>query len=77
MLEKEIHRLIKISYKKLKASVYYDKTQLPLRDQIVLFEDENFENKLSELTKAIMSDSIKWMKSITNSIKVYALPEKV
>ena len=29
---------VKIAYKKLKASVYFDKTQLPLRDQLVTYE---------------------------------------
>lgn len=30
--------LLKKAYKKLKSSVYYDKTQLILRDELVKFE---------------------------------------
>lgn len=36
---KNIDRL-RIAYKKLKATAFFDKTQLPLRDQIVLYEDQ-------------------------------------
>ena len=34
----ELKEYVKIAYKKLKASVYFDKTQLPLRDKITTFE---------------------------------------
>lgn len=37
---------LRIAYKKLKGTVFFDKTQLPLRDQLVLYE-ENIEEKLS------------------------------
>ena len=30
--------LVRIAYKKLKANLYFDKTQLPRRDRLVLFE---------------------------------------
>lgn len=46
--------LLKISYKKLKSSVFYDKTQLPLRDKIVLFEaQDEFDDILKELAVEI------------------------
>lgn len=34
---------VRIAYKKLKANVFFDKTQLPLCDKITIFEDENIE----------------------------------
>lgn len=37
---------IKIAYKKFKANVYFDKTQLPLRDRIVKFEEKDIDAKL-------------------------------
>ena len=46
---------VKIAYKKFKANLYFDKTQLPLRDRVVLFEQENIEEKLGELCRALMS----------------------
>ncbi len=46
--------LVRIAYKKFKANLYFDKTQLPLRDRLVLFENEGIEEKLDELYKALM-----------------------
>lgn len=34
----ELADRVKIAHKKLKASIYFDKTQLPLRDQLVTYE---------------------------------------
>ena len=48
------HELVRIAYKKFKANLYFDKTQLPLRDRLVLFENEGIEEKLDELYKALM-----------------------
>jgi hypothetical protein len=31
---------LRIAYKKLKSSVFFDKTTLPLRDQLVLYEGQ-------------------------------------
>lgn len=45
---------IKIAYKKFKANLYFDKTQLPLRDRVVLFEQEGIQDKLDELHAALM-----------------------
>lgn len=47
---------IKIAYKKFKANLYFDKTQLPLRDRVVLFEKEGIQDKLNELHAALMCD---------------------
>jgi hypothetical protein len=44
---------IRIAFRKLKASVYFDKTTLPLRDKVVEFESRvEFEAKLEELAEA-------------------------
>ncbi len=45
---------VRIAYKKLKAAIYFDKTQLPLRDRIVLFEQQGIEEKLAELSTTLM-----------------------
>lgn len=50
---------VKIAYKKFKASLYFDKTQLPLRDRVVLFEQDGIEEKLWELCGALM-DGTNW-----------------
>ena len=43
-------KLFKIAYKKLKSSLYYDKTQTILRDKLVYFEAEqkNIDNYWQE-----------------------------
>ena len=45
---------IKIAYKKFKANVYFDKTQLPLRDRIVKFEEKDIDAKLKALHDALV-----------------------
>lgn len=70
---------IKIAYKKLKSSIYFDKTQLPLRNQIVEFENscKNLENTLESLWKSF-SDKNKWRRlecSILKSISYRAYPK--
>ena len=51
-------KLLKISYKKLKSSLYYDKTQTILRDKLVSFEAEqkNIDNYLGGLTDTFLDD---------------------
>ena len=49
------HELVRIAYKKFKANLYFDKTQLPLRDRLVLFEHEGIEDKLNELYEALIN----------------------
>ena len=57
----ELKEYIKIAYKKLKASVYFDKTQLPLRDKITTFESRSkIENKLEKIVKAVYGTSAEW-----------------
>ena len=47
--------LIRKAYKKLKCSVYFDKTQLILRQQIVDFESSDIEKKLDKIYEALES----------------------
>lgn len=73
--------LIRIAYKKLKSSVYYDKTSTPLREAIVLFEtSSDYESKLSELQNILSADHETWEafcdKQI-NQIGYYMLPKKI
>ena len=41
--------LLQISYKKLKATVYFDKTQLVLRNKIVEYEEMSVKRYLSKM----------------------------
>ena len=74
---------IKKAYRKLKSSVYFDKTQMPLRDQIVSYEclidgrQGEIDNKLEVLFEAL-NDSSEWnvvQSRILNSINVLIFPK--
>ena len=76
--------LLKVAYKKLKSYVFFDKTQLPLRDKIVAFEKEDFEEKLIDLADTI--DSGRWalegglgntVNDVINNIGCYITPKKL
>lgn len=70
---------VRIAYKKFKASLYFDKTQLPLRDRMVLFEREGIEEKLHELCGALM-DGTSWEKyeqRILDQIGVLLYPKNL
>lgn len=69
------------AYKKLKSSVYFDKTQLILRNAVVEFESEqeNIDNYLLKMYDKII-DSEKFNKlkdEIINSISVVSFPKKL
>ena len=51
-------KLFKIAYKKLKSSLYYDKTQTILRDKLVNFESicTNIDRYLEELSDKFLSE---------------------
>ena len=51
---------VELAYKKLKGSVYFDKTQLPLVDQIVEFEADDVERQLHALSKMLDGPSDSW-----------------
>ncbi|MFL0198111.1 reverse transcriptase domain-containing protein [Clostridium sp. WILCCON 0269] len=74
---------IKRAYKKLKASVYYDKTQAVLRNDIVTYESsgiKKIESDFSELSKMLHSDSDVWNEyeqKLLSSINTLTLPKKL
>ncbi len=69
---------LRIAYKKLKSSVFFDKTTLPLRNQLVLFESQ-IERKLTELESALFRGN-GWEeteKRILESIDTLIYPKKL
>lgn len=70
---------IKAAYKKLKANLYFDKTQLPLRDRVVLFEQEDIDDKLAELKQALIDgkDWEQYEQQILEQIGVLLYPKKL
>lgn len=74
-------KLFKIAYKKLKSSLYYDKTQTILRDKLVSFETdcENIDNYLEELTKIFLDEKARndLFEDILSSISYYAFPKNL
>jgi hypothetical protein len=77
----ELEEQIRIAYKKLKASVYFDKTLLPLRDRIVAFEGPDASTKLSDLYANLKSEDCKkweiYKANILNKIDVLVFPKKL
>lgn len=69
------------AYKKLKSSVYFDKTQLVLRNAIVEFEynHSKIDNYLKELFEQLKSKEKfeKLSKKILDSISVLSFPKKM
>jgi len=69
------------AYKKLKSSIYFDKTQLPLRNMIVEFEAEVEDmDKVLEGLWEKFQDSEKWLElenEILESIKYRAYPKRL
>lgn len=69
--------LVQAAFKKLKSSVFFDKTQLVLRDKIVKYESEgNIEDKLSKLAQRIDSGETEF-EDLICSINVLAFPKTV
>lgn len=75
--------LMQKAYKKLKSSIYYDKTNLPLRDQIVSFEydyGKDLNQYLDELYSAFQEGGEEWTElsqNIISSINCILLPKKL
>lgn len=70
---------IKDAYRKLKGSVYYDKTLAYIRTRIVRFEDSQTEVKLKRVVSALKSET-KWKtleENIVNSIEILTLPKAI
>ena len=74
-------KLFKIAYKKLKSSLYYDKTQTILRDKLVSFEAENknIDAYLEKLTDTFLDEETRkeMFEEILSSISYYVFPKKV
>ena len=72
---------LKIAYKKLKSSLYYDKTLMILRDKLVDFENKqrNIDKYLEELTEQFLSEEKRerLFEEILSSISYYAFPKKI
>lgn len=72
-------RLFKIAYKKLKSSLYYDKTQSILRNTLVKFEDEvtNLDKYLEDFAEKFLDIETReeLVDSILSSISSYAFPK--
>ena len=73
--ESKCNELIRQAFKKLKASTFFDKTQLILRDKLIAYETSpDFEKNLSNLaTKVMFYD---W-DEIVDSINVLSFPKKI
>ncbi|MCM1191655.1 MAG: hypothetical protein NC123_01760 [Butyrivibrio sp.] len=75
----DLQELIKKAYKKLKCSVYFDKTQLLLRQQIVEFEKGDIEAKLQDICRDL-EDSGRWeqrQKEILDSVSFRVFPKSI
>lgn len=74
-------KLFKIAYKKLKSSLYYDKTQTILRDKLVNFESicTNVDRYLEELSEIFLSEDTRgeMFEKILSSISFHAFPKKI
>ena len=71
--------LLKKSYKKLKSYIYFDKTQLIIRDKIVKWEMENnIEEILSSMAEALSSGNIDLLfDQILSSVTFLSFPKKL
>ncbi|MDR3090497.1 MAG: hypothetical protein LBU39_11895 [Desulfobulbaceae bacterium] len=72
---------VRIAFRKLKASVYFDNTMLPLRDKVVVFESASeFSTELDNIADAFgnaLSDTAPIIDEIISSIVAMPFPKKV
>lgn len=77
----DLQEYVRIAYKKLKSSVYFDKTQLPLRDRITTFESRSgFDQKLKQIADALSGTKTEWeqyLQSRLQSVGVFVFPKKL
>ena len=67
--------LIRQSFKKLKSAIFFDKTQLVLRDKLIAYETSpDFESNLKDLAFKMLSSD--W-EEIINSIGLLSFPKKI
>ena len=72
--------LIQIAYKKLKGAVYFDKTQLPLVEQIASYETEDIDEKLERLWQMLTASYDTWeqyVSQICEDINAFVYPKKL
>lgn len=72
--------LIQIAYKKLKGAVYFDKTQLPLVEQIASYETEDIDEKLERLWQMLTASYDTWeqyVSQICEEINAFVYPKKL
>lgn len=71
--------LVKIAYKKLKSSVYFDKTQLILRNALVEYETPEIDSKLDDLYGKLSSEEEreKLVDGILSSISYNVFPKSL
>lgn len=72
-------RFVEEAYRKLKGSVYLDKTLPFLREQIVKFEGPDLEEKLESLFQAL-TNTAKWTeleRKVLGSIRVLTFPKRM
>ena len=69
---------IKIAFKKLKSNVFFDKTTLPLRDEIVLFEDK-LDEKLNVIYDSLfVGDNWEgFEREILDKVGVFSYPKSL
>ena len=76
----ELSERVKIAYKKLKASVYFDKTQLPLRDQLIVYESQDIESHLETLVQNLTGSDHDWntfIDQILSGVSILVYPKKL
>lgn len=76
----ELSERVKIAYKKLKASVYFDKTQLPLRDQLIVYESQDIESHLETLVQNLTGSDHDWnafIDQILSRVSILVYPKKL
>ncbi|WP_010249290.1 reverse transcriptase domain-containing protein [Acetivibrio cellulolyticus] len=79
----DLFNILERAYKKLKASIYFDKTQLVLRNRIVMYEGddcEKFKEKLHRLAVKLTASESEWTEfenELLKTIEVLAFPKKV
>lgn len=68
------------AYKKLKNYLYFDKTQLPLVDDLVAFENDGIERNISAIVRALTGWSDIWedfTADILEKIGVFVFPKRL
>lgn len=75
--------LLQCAYKKLKASVYLDKTQFVLRNKIVAYETEHehsIDHRMDEIAEKLRGEEEDWRVykgKLLRSVKALTLPKKI